>query len=160
MSHAAPSVRAVSKVSAMGDTPTFEHRDYQPEAPGRGGTWPSGAPPMRLNRPITKSAHPSAAESATDQEPPATSGAQPGGLRLLRALIGMALLALAWGGFLIVANLGTMALGGLTTTRPSAHTLLYLAEILGALWIAAIAVCCIIAGAFSLTLAITNASFE
>jgi hypothetical protein len=74
--------------------------------------------------------------------------------------VGIALLALAWGGFVVVANLGDMALGALTSARPSAHLLLYLAVALGTLWIAAIAICCIIAGAFSLTLAVVDASFE
>jgi hypothetical protein len=145
----------------MNEMPTFEHQDSQPETSGRRGTWPRGVPSMRLTRPFMKpSLHPAQGEPAALDAPPASSAARPRGLRLLRALVGIALLALAWGGFVVVANLGNVALGALTSPRPSAHLLLYLAVALGTLWIAAIAICCIIAGAFSLTLAVIDASFE
>ena len=145
----------------MNEMPTFEHQDSQPETSGRRGTWPRGVPPLRLTRPLMRrSLHPAQGEPAELDPPPATRAVRPRGLRLLRALVGMLLLALAWGGFVVVANLGDMALGALTSPRPSAHLLLYLAVALGTLWIAAIAICCIIAGAFSLTLAVVDASFE
>jgi hypothetical protein len=153
--------RGEREVSAMNEMPTFEHQDSQPETSGRRGTWPRGVPPLRLNRPLMKpSLHPAQGEPAELDASPATRLVRPRGLRLLRALVGIALLALAWGGFVVVANLGDMALGALTSARPSAHLLLYLAVALGTLWIAAIAICCIIAGAFSLTLAVVDASFE
>src|SRR5258707_5010136 len=153
--------RGEREVSAMDEMPTFDHQDAQPETSGRRGTWARGVPPLRLNRPLIRpSLHPAQGEPAELDASPATRAVRPRGLRLLRALVGIALLALAWGGFVVVANLGDMALGALTSARPSAHLLLYLAVALGTLWIAAVAICCIIAGAFSLTLAVVDASFE
>src|SRR5258706_576379 len=153
--------RAPGAVSAMKEMPTFEHQASQPEPAGRRGTWPRGVPPLRLNRPLMRpSLHPAQGEPAELDASLASRLVRPRGLRLLRALVGIALLALAWGGFVVVANLGDMALGALTSARPSAHLLLYLAVALGTLWIAAVAICCIIAGAFSLTLAVVDASFE
>jgi hypothetical protein len=80
----------------------------------------------------------------------------PRGLRLGRAVVGVVLLALAW-----VAGMGAFLLIAATLTPLPAHyvtsrLVLYAVGIVGALWLAVMALGAIIVGAFCLMLAFTT----
>ena len=114
-------------------------------------TWPAGVPPMRLNRSIGRYRPGQRPTSPTYDEAPPTH------LRALRALVGIALLTFAWIALLVVVLFGHMVWRRLTSTRPlSFHLSLYALSLIGACWLAIVAIACIVAGAFSLALAITR----
>lgn len=127
--------------------------DRPAASPGKSSTWPHGAPPLRLNRraivPVTTDAAP-----ATGVAP--ALAAPPRFLWLRRLLLGVLLLAAAWGCLLLVAALGMNVWTGVPHQRASLRTLLYLLEAGAACWVGITAVGCIIAGAFCLTLAVTT----
>jgi hypothetical protein len=80
----------------------------------------------------------------------------PRGLRLGRALAGIVLLALAW-----AAVMGAFLLASAALAAPPAHSLasqlaLDALSIIGALWLAIMALGAIIVGAFCLMLAVTT----
>ena len=80
----------------------------------------------------------------------------PRGLRLGRALVGVVLLVLAW-----AAIIGAFLLVSATLATSPAHSfaarlVLYAAAIVGALWLAIMALGAIIVGAFCLMLAVTT----
>ncbi len=77
-------------------------------------------------------------------------------LRTKRALIGLALLALAWLGLLIVAMLGMAAWHVLPIQRLSFALVVALVEIVGACWIGMAALGCLLVGAFCVMLALTR----
>jgi hypothetical protein len=99
----------------------------------------------------------SPAESgAPSPEAPLRAPTPPRGLRLGRALVGAILLVLAW-----AAIIGAFLLVSSTLATSPAHSfamrlLLDAAGIIGALWLAVMALGAIIVGAFCLMLAVTT----
>jgi hypothetical protein len=86
----------------------------------------------------------------------ATLAPAPHGLRLGRALVGVVLLVLAWG-----AVMGAFLLASAALAAPPGHSLasqlaLDALGIIGALWLAIMALAAIIVGAFCLMLAVTT----
>lgn len=135
----------------MDDMSDAQPREETSVDDGRRRTWPTGLPPMRLNRSIRREyagLRPSAASYDTTP---------PGYLRMLRALVGVALLTVAWVGLLAVIIFGHMLWRRLTSTHPlSFHLSMYVLGLAATCWVAVVAVGCIVAGAFSLALAITR----
>jgi hypothetical protein len=118
---------------------------------GKHRTWPTGVPPMRLNR--------RAARYSNGHRPgaPQYDAAPPSYLRPLRALVGLVLLTVAWIALLAVFVVGHMLWRRATSARPlSFHLSLYVLSLAATCWVAVAAVACIVAGAFSLALAITR----
>lgn len=80
----------------------------------------------------------------------------PGWLRLARAVVGIALLALAWGMVMVALLLAFNTLG----IPPHRHVIvriaLYILGALGALWLGVVAIAALVVGAFCLTLALTR----
>lgn len=80
----------------------------------------------------------------------------PGWLRPLRALVGLLLLAVSWTCLMaaILLSLNTLAI------PPHRHVIvriaLYIVGAIGIAWLAVVALAAVIAGAFCLTLALTN----
>ena len=114
-------------------------------------TWPAGVPPLRLNRRATRY------NEGRRHSAPSYDDTPPTYLRPLRALVGLVLLTLAWVGLLVVVVVGQLVWRRLTSQRPlSFHLSLYVLSLAGTCWIAIVALGCIVAGAFSLALAITR----
>lgn len=118
---------------------------------GKRRTWPAGVPPLRLNRRAASfRVNPPAVEQNYDTSPP-------GYLRPLRALVGLVLLTIAWISLLAVVIVGQLLWRKLTSQRPlSFHLSLYALSLVATCWVAVVGVGCIVAGAFSLALAITR----
>jgi hypothetical protein len=114
-------------------------------------TWPHGLPALRLNR----ISHRPAAQPHTEA-PPDPPPHAPRYLGPLRFLIGLVLLVLAWAGALAVVMLVQAALQPATHQRAIIHAALVILELGGGCWIGLAALACIIAGAFSLSLALTG----
>ncbi|HKV86334.1 MAG TPA: hypothetical protein VJN88_17410 [Ktedonobacterales bacterium] len=129
--------------------------DAQPERDipaedGKRRTWPAGVPPMRLNRRVARRT-PSAGESASYDSTP------PRHLRLTRAVVGLALLTVAWVGLLLVFVVGQTVWTRLRSQRPlSFHLSMYALSLAATCWVGVVAAACIVAGAFSLALALTR----
>lgn len=81
----------------------------------------------------------------------------PGYLRLIRLLLGLTLLTIAWAASLLVVELGDSLLD-VFPHQPSLtiRFALYVLGALGIIWLAVVALALIIVGAFSLTLALTR----
>lgn len=139
----------------MSETPGFGTSDSKPDSSGRRSTWPVGVPPLWLTRPAIKRPRRSETESA-----PLHPGPAPRYLRVARVFVGIALLVLAWAGFLLVAGLATYVLQTPLTLHPTRQILLSALAACGMLWAAIIAACCVVAGSFSLALAVTKADWE
>ncbi len=78
-------------------------------------------------------------------------------LRLGRALIGLALLAVAWGSVVLVIVLANLVLGDLDDPiHITVRFLLYLLGALAMIWLAVVALASLVAGAFSLSLALSR----
>jgi hypothetical protein len=115
-------------------------------------TWPRGMPALRIGH-----APPHVApERDAEPVPSAAPGRTTWHLRLLRLVVGLVLLVLAWGGVLGVVVLGGAALHPAGSLRVVMNALLAIVELGGACWIGLATVTCIVAGAFSLSLALTN----
>ena len=133
-----------------------DYSDAQPQGEvsaedGKRRTWPAGIPPMRLNRSV--GSYRAGKQPAT----PTYDAAPPNYLRPLRAAIGIVLLSFAWIALLAVVIFGQMVWRRLTSARPlSFHLSLYVLSLAGTCWVAVVAIACIVAGAFSLALAITR----
>ena len=119
-------------------------------------TWPRGMPALRIGHaPVPPYVAP---ERDAEPEPSASAapGRTPWYLRLLRLAVGLVLLVLAWGGVLGVVVLGRAVLHPAGSLRVVMNALLAIVELGGACWIGLATVACIVAGAFSLSLALTN----
>lgn len=118
---------------------------------GKRRTWPAGVPAMRLSRSVERyrrGKHP--VTPTYDDTPPRY-------LRPLRAVLGVLLLTFAWIALLAIITFGQMVWRRLTSARPlSFHLSLYVLSLAATCWVAVVAVACIVAGAFSLALAITR----
>lgn len=81
----------------------------------------------------------------------------PGYLRLIRLLLGLTLLTIAWAAALLVVALGD-SLMDVFPHQPSLtiRFALYVLGALGIIWLAVVALALIVVGAFSLTLALTR----
>ncbi len=112
---------------------------------------------MRLTRPALRPKRPVA--SSTSQAANLFAPA-PRFLRPLRALVGLALLGVAWAGMLAVALYIENLWDYLPRHFDSYRVALYAFEALGAGWVGVLAVGCLITGAFSLTLAITSRGWQ
>lgn len=135
----------------MDDISDTQARDDLSASDSKRRTWPAGVPPLRLNRRTTRYDRRKSSDAPTyDSTPPAH-------LRALRAFIGVALLALAWVGLLAVVVVGQMLWRRATSQRPlSFHLSLYILSLAATCWVAIVAIACIVAGAFSLALAVTR----
>jgi hypothetical protein len=121
------------------------------QSAARRRTWPHGLPALRLNRISHRpAAHP---HSEAPPDPPQHA---PRYLGPLRFLIGLVLLVLAWAGALAVVLLVQAALQPATHQRAIIHAALVILALGGGCWIGLAALACIIAGAFSLLLALTG----
>ena len=114
-------------------------------------TWPHGLPALRLNH----ISHRPAAQPHSETAPDSPRHA-PRYLGPLRFLIGLALLVLAWAGALAIVLLVQAALQPAPHQRAIIHAALVILELGGGCWIGLAALACIIAGAFSLSLALTG----
>lgn len=81
-------------------------------------------------------------------------------LRLWRLLIGLALLALAWGGLLATAMLAEGAWDMIPHKHPTLHLVVYVVQAILACWIGAVSLVCIVVGAFSLAIALTSRGWQ
>lgn len=81
-------------------------------------------------------------------------------LRLWRLLIGLVLLALAWAGLVVAAILAEGIWDVVPHQHPTLHLLVYLAQAVGACWLGIMALCCIVVGAFSLTIGLTSRGWQ
>lgn len=78
-------------------------------------------------------------------------------LRLRRALVGLVLLAVVWGCVVLVLLLASVVLNDLDDpVHVSLHFLLYLVGILVMAWLIVVALASLVAGAFSLSLALSR----
>ncbi len=84
----------------------------------------------------------------------------PGYLRFVRLVVGLALLAMAWGVALLVIYLA-QALWGVAQNQPvlTERFVLYLMAAVGILWLAVMGLALIIVGAFSLFLALNRGAW-
>ena len=110
---------------------------------------------MRLHR-RRRTLAPAAEPSGNGSAAPPIGGATPRFLRAKRALIGLALLALAWLGLFAVALLGMSALDVLPIQHVSLNLAVSLVEVIGACWIGLAALGCLFVGAFCMMLALTH----
>jgi hypothetical protein len=141
----------------MSEIHSTEHADVLPDESGRRRSWPVGVPPMWLSKPRkpgTGRAVPPPAPTTSHVGPP------PRLLGLWRALAGIVLLGLAWAGLVVVAIFGSMVLPLLHSRHLTPSLLAYALGAIGVAWIALVALCCIVTGAFCLSLAITRANWE
>jgi hypothetical protein len=125
-------------------------RDMSAADDGKRRTWPSGVPPMRLNRRVAR-------RTASGDEAASYDVTPPRHLRLTRAFIGLALLTVAWVGLLLAFVFGQTMWIKLRSPRPlSFHLSMYALSLAATCWVGVVAAACIVAGAFSLALAITR----
>ena len=80
----------------------------------------------------------------------------PRGLRLWRAVAGITLLALAWATVMVAVLLSVNTLGVPPHRHVFVRLALYVLGAVGTLWLAAVALTCLIVGAFCLSLALTT----
>jgi len=129
------------------------------EAPGAFAardSWGPEIPALRLTQVGAAREPPEGAPAAI---PPDYDSPAPRLLRAIRALAGLALLLLAWG-----ATTAALALGGSLPAGPPhgpglslgvvLGLALYVLTALGAAWLAVVALACVVAGAFALSLAL------
>lgn len=117
-------------------------------------TWPHGMPALRLSR----TPHRSRPVSAPVSGGQGGLHAHRGLLRMLRLVTGLALLVIAWACVLADVALIRVAVRAAAPARGLGH---YLGAVLGvaaACWIGLMALVCIVAGAFFLTIALTRHS--
>ncbi len=114
-------------------------------------TDPAHMPALRLNRPVVRT------PTEKRQAAPYNTTA-PGYLRFIRLFMGLALLAAAWGGILLVVAMVESLAAGLPQEHVNMgiRVLLWTLGACGALWLSVISIALIIVGAFSLTLSLTR----
>lgn len=117
-------------------------------------TWPHGMPALRLSRTPHRS-RPVAAPSESGRD---GLHAHRGLLRLTRLVVGLVLLVISWGGVLADVALTQAVLNTSGPPRGLGRYLGVALEIAAACWIGLMALVCIVAGAFFLTLALGNRS--
>jgi hypothetical protein len=117
------------------------------------GTWPHGAPALRIGKVHQDD---EAAPPAAPRPPTTASFRAPWYLRLLRLAVGLTLLVLAWCGVLIIDLLANSALQPVRQSHLALDTAIAVLKLVGACWIGIATLASIIAGAFSLSLALTN----
>jgi hypothetical protein len=161
---------AAGELDAPHETPDAERSDSGAWSTGREETsaappearhappdsWGTNPPPLRLTH-VGAAPHDSAEMPAAPE--PAYTRRAPRLLRLVRLLVGLTLLGAAW-----VATSGALMLGDVLLQGPpqdgglSLHgalgLALYVLAALGALWLVVVALACIVAGAFTLSLAL------
>ncbi len=136
-------------------TQTPEHENTLPGESGRRRSWPVGVPPLWLSKPRKPaSTRPNERQYTVREGPP------PRLLGLWRALVGIVLLGLSWAGLVLVAIFAGMVLPMLSARPVSPRLALYALGALGVAWIGIVALCCLVTGAFCLSLAITRANWE
>ncbi len=115
-------------------------------------TWPHGMPALRLSRTPRRPRH----THEKVHEGGAGLHAHRGWLRLMRLVIGLALLVLAWGGVLIDIALAHGVLHASQRVRALQRFVVAVLQVAAAGWIGLMVLACIVAGAFFLTLALTD----
>lgn len=81
----------------------------------------------------------------------------PASLRLVRGLVGIFLLLLAWAATVGCITLAQLVLGGFPQESDlAARVGLYVVAALAAVWVGVVALACLVAGAFALALAVTS----
>ena len=143
----------MSEIHTHPQTP--EHENTLPDESGRRRSWPVGVPPLWLTKPRKPASARSNGRPQTVRE-----GPPPRLLGLWRALVGIVLLALSWAGLVVVAIFASMVLPLLRARPISPRLALYALGALGVAWIGIVALCCLVAGAFCLSLAIGRANWE
>lgn len=115
-------------------------------------TWPHGMPALRLSRTPRRPHHAPAPSSG------GTAGlhAHPRLLRATRLVVGLVLLVFAWGAVLADVALAHALLHPGRGTRGFGRFADVALQVAAAGWIGIMALACIVAGAFFLTLALTN----
>jgi hypothetical protein len=121
-------------------------------------TWPQGMPALRLGRRDAFRGVKQQGTATTDAKgaPITLDSTPPRFLRLIRFVVGVALLGLAWIGILAVAVLGQTLIQPITRQHMVTHLLLDVAVAGAACLIGITVLGCLIVGAFCLTLALTN----
>jgi|GEM_PF-3982249 len=114
-------------------------------------SWTGGRLALRLNKPARFRG-----TSANKPAAPATSAEPPRGLRLIRLLAGVGLLFAAWGCLMLAALAFERVNLGLRLHALFPHALISLGEVAAGVWLIFIALVCVVAGAFCLSLAITS----
>ena len=117
------------------------------------GTWPHGTPALRIGKVRAEKV---TAPPAAPRPPSVASARAPWYLRLLRLAVGLTLLVMAWCGVLAVGLLADSALRPMRPSRVALDTAEAVVKMAGACWVGVATFAAIIAGAFSLTLALTN----
>ncbi len=141
----------------MSEPPGSEqtHLDQSQASDGtamRSATWPRGTPALRIG----SVRQPGEVTPERSPELPRRSFRAPWYLRLLRLAVGLTLLVLAWCGALVVALLASSALQPLRSNHIALDTTLAVLKMGGACWVGIATLAAIVAGAFSLSLALTN----
>ncbi|MGZ3582411.1 MAG: hypothetical protein ACXWQR_21275 [Ktedonobacterales bacterium] len=121
-------------------------------------TWSQGMPALRLGRRVALHRVEGQGTATTDatSAPITLDSTPPRFLRLIRFVVGVALLGLAWAGILAIVMLGQTLVQPVTRQHMITH-LLFDVAVAGAACLIGITVLgCLIAGAFCLTLALTS----
>jgi hypothetical protein len=119
----------------------------------RRGTWPHGIPALRIGNVHQDDV---TAPSVAPRSPAPVSTHAPWYLRLLRLVVGLTLLVLAWCGALLVALLADSALQPARPNHVALDTAMSVLKMAGACWVGIATLAAIVSGAFSLSLALTN----
>lgn len=145
--------RAMSEPSVGDEARQVE----QPRKAGSGvskhGTWPRGIPALRIGNVRQDEV---TTPHVASRPPALVSTRAPWYLRLLRFIVGLTLLVLAWCGALLVALLADSALQPARPNHVALDTAMSVLKMAGACWVGIATLAAIVAGAFSLSLALTN----
>lgn len=142
-----------------GDTPD---QYVKADPSSRRKTWPQDMPALRLGRRVTfrHTQRPGTASTDTASATLALDASPPRFLRLLRLVVGVLLLGLAWVGILAVVMVAQTLIQPVTRQHVITH-LLFDIVLAGATCLIGITVLgCLIVGAFCLTLALTNRDWQ
>lgn len=121
-------------------------------------TWPQGMPALRLGR---RNAFPRVQQQRRATPDVTTAARPPRFLRLIRFLVGLALLGLAWVGILAVVMLAQdLFTQPLTRQHLITHLIFDIAIAGAACLIGVTLLGCLIVGAFCLTLALTSGDWH
>jgi hypothetical protein len=140
--------------NAMNEPPVREQTREADDSVLKYGTWPQGTPALRIGN--IHEDEPAPPVSPSPPLPTPVSTRAPWYLRLLRLAVGLTLLVLAWCGVLVIDLLVDSALHSIRTDHVALDTAIAVLKIAGACWVAIATIASIVAGAFSLLLALTN----
>lgn len=160
---AAAETEAETAAEAAAGTAAQAQAEASPATSGaRGRTWAHGVPAMRLQRarwrlsgrPATEVDGAAGTGAAGERGASASAAGFPPRIRLIRTVVGVILLALAWGGAMVVYLLGRAALAPLARQRLVMVLAPRIAAGLGACLMALVVATLLLVGAFALSLAV------